>query len=53
MGAEAEATRSSHSEPFIDRKPRCWKCNKKLANYLARPWDIDCGRCKAKNAQPA
>ncbi len=34
----------------MDREPRCWRCKKKLANYLARPWDIDCVRCKAKNA---
>ena len=37
----------------VDREPRCWRCKKKLANYLARPWDMDCVRCKAKNAQPA
>ena len=53
MDADAEATRSSHSVPLVDHEPRCWKCRKKLANYLTRPWDISCGRCKAKNAQPA
>ena len=37
--------------PVVDRQPRCWNCNKKLANYLARPWDIDCVRCKAKNGR--
>ncbi len=35
--------------PVVDRQPRCWNCNKKLANYLTRPWDINCVRCKAKN----
>ena len=53
MDAEAEATRSSHSEAVMDRQPRCWKCKKKLAVFLTRPWEIDCVRCKSTNAQPA
>ena len=36
--------------PVVDEAPRCWRCNKKLANRAARPWNIDCRRCKAKNA---
>ena len=44
---------SDSATAALDREPRCWRCHKKLANYLARPWDIDCVRCKAKNAQPA
>ena len=51
MDADAEATRSSHSVPLVDREPRCWRCNKMLANSLTRPWDIDCVRCKAKNVR--
>lgn len=33
--------------------PRCWRCDKKLAESVARPWEIRCVRCKAKNVQPA
>jgi phage FluMu protein Com len=36
--------------PVLDWKPRCRYCNKKLANYLARPWSITCVRCKTPNA---
>ena len=43
---------SSVCAPVIDREPRCWRCHKMLANYLTRPWDVSCVRCKAKNAQP-
>lgn len=39
--------------PVVDRQPRCWRCNKKLAESVARPWEIKCRRCKATNAQPA
>ena len=38
---------------IVDREPRCWRCRKKLAESLARPWEIRCVRCKAKNAKPA
>jgi hypothetical protein len=33
----------------VDQAPRCWRCGRKLAEYLARPWLIVCQRCKAKN----
>lgn len=32
-----------------DEKPRCWRCNRLLAEMLTRPWLITCTRCKAKN----
>ena len=31
----------------------CWRCHKKVANYLTRPWDIRCVRCKARNGRLA
>lgn len=40
---------TSDSAPVVDREPRCWRCNKKLAVALTRPWEIVCVRCKAKN----
>lgn len=33
-----------------DQEPRCWRCRKKLAEYLSRPWEIICQRCHAVNA---
>lgn len=39
--------------PAIDAKPRCWRCKRVLAVSVARPWEIQCGRCKAKNASAA
>ncbi len=47
MTTESKSAR----EVVVDREPRCWRCRKKLANYLGRPWDMDCTRCKAKNAR--
>ena len=32
-----------------DWEPRCWRCNKKLAELVTRPWTIVCWRCKARN----
>lgn len=32
-----------------DDKPRCWRCNRLLAESVTRPWLIVCSRCKAKN----
>ncbi len=26
----------------------CWRCDKKLANYVLPPYDFDCPRCHAK-----
>ena len=38
--------------PVVDEAPRCWRCTKKLAESLTRPWSITCSRCKAKNVAP-
>ncbi len=35
----------------VDREPRCWRCGKKLAESVGRPWQITCMRCKAKNVR--
>ena len=32
-----------------DNKPRCWKCNRVLGEYLTRPWSRRCQRCKSPN----
>lgn len=34
-----------------DLTPRCWRCNRLLAEAVTRPWLIRCGRCKATNKQ--
>ncbi len=34
----------------IDREPRCWKCGRRLAEYIARPWSMRCQKCKTPNA---
>lgn len=36
--------------PPRDDEPRCWRCKKKLAVYLSRPWELVCVRCGATNA---
>lgn len=36
-------------EPDGDAEPRCWRCNRKLAEWVSRPWRIRCSRCKADN----
>lgn len=46
------APTQSQSEPDLetgDGEPRCWRCNRKLAEWVTRPWRIRCGRCKAEN----
>lgn len=45
----ADRLAEQQSAPVIDRSPRCWRCDKALAVFLARPWQIDCPRCKAPN----
>lgn len=35
---------------MTDKEPRCWKCKKKLAESLTRPWEIVCTRCHSRNA---
>lgn len=42
------------SDPYgegtqTDEMPRCWRCNRLLAEMLTRPWTIVCNRCKARN----
>jgi phage FluMu protein Com len=32
-----------------DTSPRCWRCNRVLAEYMTRPWSKRCHRCKAEN----
>lgn len=34
----------------VDERPRCWRCDRLLAETVARPWRIKCSRCKASNA---
>jgi len=29
--------------------PRCWRCGRRLAEYLTEPFSIRCQRCKAAN----
>jgi hypothetical protein len=36
---------SAHKE----ENPRCWRCNKLLAELLTIPYRIVCTRCKARN----
>ena len=33
----------------VDKEPRCWRCKKKVAESLTRPWHVKCVRCKAEN----
>jgi phage FluMu protein Com len=32
-------------------RPRCWRCNKLLAELVTSPWRITCPRCKAANQE--
>ncbi|KKN69049.1 hypothetical protein LCGC14_0445210 [marine sediment metagenome] len=34
---------------MIDKEPRCWRCEKKLAEEAKRPWRFVCTRCHATN----
>lgn len=38
---------------LVDAHPRCHGCGKLLALAVARPWAIQCPRCKADNTHPA
>lgn len=33
---------------IVDRDVRCWRCRRLLAEMVARPWVIVCGRCHAR-----
>lgn len=44
------------SDPYgrgarTEEKPRCWRCNRLLAELVTAPWKIICSRCKAVNAR--
>lgn len=40
-------------QPVItDEAPRCWRCRRKLAVHVSRPWELICQRCFAVNASP-
>jgi phage FluMu protein Com len=45
-----DKTATIDGAPVVDHEPRCWRCGKKLAEALSRPWRIRCVRCKAENA---
>ena len=38
-------------EVVTDHSPRCWRCNRKLAAYLTRPWSLRCVKCHAEVRQ--
>lgn len=48
-----DAATSTRGNATADRDPRCWRCHKKLAELLSRPWVITCVRCKARNQSAA
>lgn len=35
---------------MIDHDPPCWRCKRKMAKFLTRPWELTCHRCHAQNA---
>lgn len=39
--------------PPVDQAPRCWRCGRKLAEHVGRPWKLVCHKCKARNASQA
>jgi hypothetical protein len=32
-----------------DQAPQCWRCKRRLAAYLSRPWELICQKCNATN----
>jgi phage FluMu protein Com len=34
---------------MTDNEPRCWRCDRMLAESVTRPWRIKCKRCNAVN----
>lgn len=44
-----DEARGRRAAPTIDEDPRCGSCRRLLARSLARPWAIECPRCKAPN----
>lgn len=51
----ARVVGSSKQTVFMDEKPRCVgfhkgrPCAKLLAEFVARPWSIQCSRCRTRN----
>lgn len=45
-------TEQNTAPPVTDRKPRCWRCDRVLAEVATRPWCIRCHKCKANNGSP-
>jgi hypothetical protein len=40
-------------QPIVtDEAPRCWRCRRKLADLVTRPWQLVCARCHAMNCEP-
>lgn len=37
---------------IVDCEPECWRCGRKLAVKVGRPWVMKCLRCKAMNQNP-
>lgn len=37
------------SHAYVDRAPRCSYCGRLLMDFLARPWQATCPRCKTVN----
>jgi hypothetical protein len=37
----------------VDVEPRCPECGRMLGYLLARPWSLQCSRCKARLDSPA
>jgi hypothetical protein len=36
----------------VDVEPRCPKCGRMLGYLLARPWAVQCSRCKERQESP-
>jgi hypothetical protein len=51
---EVRKPRKAAPAVTIDRDLTCWRCDKRLAESVARPWHFVCPRCKATNrSEPA
>ena len=52
QGGDGLVVHDSGPSLVTDSDPRCWKCDKKFAEYFTRPWHVNCERCKAANIYP-
>lgn len=52
MFATSHGQPVQQSTPIVDESPRCWRCNRKLAEFVARPWRFTCPKCNAVNGSP-